>query len=139
MDRVYITTNGCWIWTCSLDEGGYGKANFKGKTYKAHRLSYKAFKRTISDNKVIRHTCDCRHCVNPEHLIAGTQKKNVNDMLKRGRVSRRPSFKKKVVIKGIEYCSIAEASRELGLCRTTISAKVNKINGSLKGGLYGFG
>jgi hypothetical protein len=127
-DRVYIAKNGCWIWTKSLNENGYGKLEYKGKSYKAHRFSYTAFKRAISNNKVIRHTCDCRHCVNPEHLIIGTQLKNVQDMMKRGRISKEPSVKKVAIINGIEYSSIAEASKKLGLCRTTIVGKIKKFN-----------
>lgn len=35
--------------------------------------------------EVVRHTCDNPRCINPEHLIAGTQKDNVADMLTRNR------------------------------------------------------
>lgn len=34
---------------------------------------------------VIRHTCDQPRCVNIEHLVAGTQKQNVDDSIERGR------------------------------------------------------
>lgn len=35
--------------------------------------------------EVVRHTCDNPRCVNPEHLIGGTQKDNVQDTINRGR------------------------------------------------------
>lgn len=37
------------------------------------------------DNLVVRHTCDNRICVNPSHLLLGTNKENTNDMISRGR------------------------------------------------------
>lgn len=42
--------------------------------------------------EVVRHTCDNPRCVNPEHLIGGTQKDNVQDMLDRGRAGDSRNF-----------------------------------------------
>lgn len=46
---------------------------------------------SIEDIKgvVIRHTCDNARCINPAHLISGTQQDNIQDMIDRG---RRASF-----------------------------------------------
>lgn len=35
---------------------------------------------------VVRHICDNPPCINPDHLIEGTQKDNINDAVERGRV-----------------------------------------------------
>ena len=37
---------------------------------------------------VIRHTCDNRKCINPEHLLLGTHQDNVKDRVKRGRSAK---------------------------------------------------
>lgn len=39
---------------------------------------------------VTRHTCDNPPCVNPEHLIEGTQAQNLADAVRRGRIARGP-------------------------------------------------
>ena len=37
---------------------------------------------------VLRHTCDNSWCINPDHLIQGTQLDNIQDMESRGRHSK---------------------------------------------------
>lgn len=59
----------------------------------AHRLSYLAFNGDIPEGLVVRHKCDNKCCVNPEHLEVGTQKDNVQDAIKRGRFSYRDNPK----------------------------------------------
>jgi len=39
----------------------------------------------IPDGHVVRHRCDNPPCINPEHLITGTQGQNIQDMIDRGR------------------------------------------------------
>ena len=54
----------------------------------AHRASYIAHIGPIPDNMVVRHKCDVRCCVNPNHLELGTSQDNVNDRNERGRTAR---------------------------------------------------
>lgn len=49
----------------------------------AHRVSYELFHREKPN--IVRHKCDVRRCVNPEHLVSGTPQENVQDMINRGR------------------------------------------------------
>jgi len=86
----------CWLWMGSLNNHGYGKINRRLKrgprkgrvvTEQAHRVAYVAFMgvRRLTPKSVIRHSCDARSCINPAHLIKGSQKQNVNDCVQRGR------------------------------------------------------
>ena len=84
----------CWNWIAKGRVQGYGVIGRQGKYGKkvlAHRLSYEIHNGPIPENKdlhhgyVVMHTCDNRLCVNPSHLVLGTQKENVRDMDKKGR------------------------------------------------------
>ena len=81
---------GCWLWTASTDQKGYGHLRHGGKDYKAHRLSYEFFKGPIPEGEgfhgtCVLHTCDTPNCVNPEHLTLGTNLDNILDMRAKGR------------------------------------------------------
>lgn len=84
-------TDACWLWTAGTTRTkrhgyGYGKFYISGKRYVAHRMSYMLFNGPIPWDKLVRHTCDNKLCVNPDHLILGTKADNSEDAVKRGRV-----------------------------------------------------
>lgn len=80
-------TKSCWIWTGAKKSREYGSfwVSDEQRTMGAHRFSYILHYGAIPDKKVIRHNCDNPACVNPKHLICGTQQENLNDMAKRKR------------------------------------------------------
>ena len=80
--------SGCWLWLLSLKVDGYGHATFNSKYIGAHRLAWIAFKGEIPDGLHVLHRCDTRCCVNPEHLFLGTNRDNIDDMLRKGRSRR---------------------------------------------------
>ena len=87
MTAVDVNT-GCWIWGGYVGPGGYGiiqRVRRGATAVKAHRLSYAAFNGKIPKGLVIRHTCDVTKCVNPSHLLLGTQADNNRDAMVRGR------------------------------------------------------
>ena len=52
----------------------------------AHRYALeRKLGRELEPGEVARHTCDNPICVNPDHLLPGTQRDNVDDMMRRGR------------------------------------------------------
>jgi hypothetical protein len=82
---ITTTDTGCWEWSGLRNDKGYGRLWYAGRGWNAHRLAYQAWVKPVSDDVVIRHTCDNPPCINPKHLIAGTQQDNVQDREDRGR------------------------------------------------------
>ena len=72
----------CWNWQGPMHNQGYGQLAWDGTQYKAHRLSYIIFKGLIPQDKLIRHKCHNKSCVNPKHLIPGTYSDNFIDAVK---------------------------------------------------------
>ena len=82
--------SGCWLWLLALDRRGYGKLSRNGLRGNAHRAAH--FIATGELPPLVRHRCDNRACVNPDHLVGGTQFDNMADALRRGRrVGRKPA------------------------------------------------
>ena len=99
----FIAPTGCWLWI-SGDADDYGSFRLNGKEYQAHRVSYEIHKGAIPEGLLIMHDCDCKPCVNPGHLTAGTDSQNVRDAYDRGRIARALSVKEVKQIKDLLAC-----------------------------------
>jgi hypothetical protein len=77
----------CWCWTGQKDLGGYGRITYRGQTRGVHRLAYEYWIGPIPEGMQVNHICNIRECFRPEHLKLGTQRSNVDDMLRDGRGS----------------------------------------------------
>lgn len=76
---------GCWEWMGAKTKNGYGHMNIFYKNQYAHRISYEIKYGEIPVGMVACHKCDNPACVNPDHIFIGTQKDNIQDMIKKGR------------------------------------------------------
>lgn len=91
----------CWPWRGTCDQNGYGRVVFMTEKFKAHRVSYEMANGPIPDGLIIRHKCDNPNCVNPNHLEAGTQKDNMQDASKRGRLNEKSLLNLRPGTKGV--------------------------------------
>ncbi len=81
-----IDENGCFNCTSHYTEGnGYGRITIDGKLTSTHRFVYEELFGEIPEGLVVRHKCDNRKCINPEHLELGTIADNNRDIWERGR------------------------------------------------------
>ena len=70
----------CWLYTGYVEEG-YGRANFRGRSVRVHRISAHFHLGYDLTEKVLQvnHKCKNKHCWNPEHLYVGTQLENIHE------------------------------------------------------------
>ena len=86
----------CWVW-CAGKRGNNGYGGFrvnKDSVRLAHNVSYELYVGPIPPGMKILHTCDNPLCVNPNHLVVGTQLDNIKDRDMKGRQRNRFSVKK---------------------------------------------
>lgn len=82
-------TDGCWWWRAGLSPDGYGKYHDdNGRTRRAHHVAWEAAGNAPA--RLLRHTCDHETCVNPAHLLPGTQADNIADKVARDRQVKGP-------------------------------------------------
>lgn len=87
-ERRYIPepNSGCWLWLAGINPStGYGRFYTGVDTcIYAHKFSYQFFKGIIPKGRMLRHRCDVKSCVNPDHLLIGTALDNSKDAVERG-------------------------------------------------------
>lgn len=82
----------CWKWIGRADASGYGLfREERRRVVAAHRFVYKRFVGKIGLGLFICHACDNPCCVRPSHLFLGTQKENMVDAKRKGRLSVGPT------------------------------------------------
>jgi DNA-binding CsgD family transcriptional regulator len=105
-ERFEVVPSGCWIWMGTKIKMGryfYGaiageidgvRYSNKGVKIGAHRASWILHNGPIPEGNghhgtVVMHKCDNPLCVNPDHLMLGTQQDNVQDMNAKSRGNTR--------------------------------------------------
>lgn len=120
------TPSGCFVWTGTKNSGNYGLITFNGSQVLAHRFVYMMMHPSENiSSKVIMHTCDNPSCVNPEHLISGTQSENMLDCSSKGRYgSHRTSKLTEDQVREIKYSLLPPRfyCQKYSVGKSTISA-----------------
>lgn len=79
-------STGCWICTSHAASPEYPRIRDRlGNKVTIARLFYERYNGNIPGGLLLRHTCDNRRCINPEHLLVGTNADNVRDRVERNR------------------------------------------------------
>lgn len=85
----------CWNWQSTLNNNGYAMLSIggrKGLYARVSRLTYYFEYGPFDESLKACHHCDNPQCVNPNHIFLGTMKNNTDDMYKKGRESKPPTF-----------------------------------------------
>jgi hypothetical protein len=134
--------SGCWLWTGTCTPGrksagvGYGWFRRSKKMIYAHRASYEC---THGDGSaaglMVRHSCDLPLCVNPDHLLLGTNADNMQDMRERGRSNKGVKNGACILstgavqaIKGMRDAKVPqhEIGRQFGISQSAVSLIINE-------------
>lgn len=87
---IPVPESGCWLWDGPTTNLGYGSVKFlvhgRRVYVLAHREFYRRFNGEIPEGLLVCHKCDTPTCVNPSHLFLGTNKDNVQDAKRKGRL-----------------------------------------------------
>ena len=67
----------CWLWTSSLDKGGYGQFWLGERCVEAYKFSYESRHGPVPVGLELDHLCQTPACVNPAHLQAVTHQVNM--------------------------------------------------------------
>lgn len=128
--------NECWNWTGKL-KVGYGRIVWPdGHTHQVHRVVYYLMNHMNGfdlENKknLVRHKCDNRQCVNPNHLEHGSHQDNMDDKVKRsrqyrplGKDSNFSKLKEEQVLEIRKLYNNGEStlnlSKKYGICQNTV-------------------
>lgn len=66
------SAGGCLLWIGVLNRGGYGRLLWQGRNHSAHRLAYEMAIGPIPEGMKVLHRCNVPACINPDHLLLGT-------------------------------------------------------------------
>lgn len=125
-----VSNDGCWNCTShKLNKKGYPEGKRSIGRWSIAKVMFEEKFGKVKEGLVIRHKCDNRACINPDHLETGTLQDNLRDAY----VRRRNSFGEqhgnaKLSVKKIEF---ARRLRLNGLSYVKIAKKVGVSDSTL--------
>ena len=75
--KYSVVPTGCWLWSGTIANTGYGQVWVMGRRFSAHRFFYQSHVGPINSSQVVDHLCRNRSCVNPAHMELVTNKENI--------------------------------------------------------------
>ncbi len=78
----------CWPWLGGVDRDGYGYFHISRQKQRANRVAFSLSGKDAGAAPLLRHTCGDAACVNPGHLVPGTDLENAQDREAMGRTAR---------------------------------------------------
>lgn len=78
---VIVSPTGCWLWTKFINPTwGYAFTAYRNRQVGVHRKVYEVTRgMALVREQYVCHSCDVRHCVNPDHLWLGSNSENQKD------------------------------------------------------------
>lgn len=130
LERLFVKVkhgpNGCWLWTGSVNNQGYG--TIRPETHRrtvspvlAHRALYQRLIGDIPFKRELDHLCRDPRCVNPTHLEPVTHRENMRrglpgqskDVCKQGHALTADNiYRFKNGAKTCRRCALARAARQ---------------------------
>jgi len=137
MIPIYYIIDDCGCYNCishSKDRDGYIKLCRDGKFYRAHRYSYLITKGEIPKGLLIRHLCNNKSCINPDHLEIGTHRENYQDWKKSGQTKKETIHLSNELKEELynSNCTIEELAKIYNVSHTTIIKTRAKFRDQVK-------
>lgn len=127
--KYRITSTGCFEWVEGRVADGYGKVFDGTRSVRAHRFVYEWVNGPLPPGRVVCHRCDNPPCIRPSHLFDGTQKDNLDDAVRKGRMPIPPLGQrnrgKTHCVNGHEFTEENTGRRHDGkrYCRACVAAR----------------
>lgn len=86
--QLVTKSAGCWEWCGPVNKEGRGLFCYgDSQSRVATRVMFRLVRGYLDSSLGVLHTCDNPNCVNPDHLIQGTQLDNMQQMRERNRAA----------------------------------------------------